>query len=390
MKKTIKEYQKEIQKATTKEELQAISYAALRNDPECTVFSKKYDRIISMCTQREAELEAQASAPAPSAESEKEQPQISSDNGTAQVLDNLTKAWRAMHEAYLGISHINEGSRGADQPPIVFTAESSHQLYAAIEDLSSVFIKLRTAAHADIAAEIASIRNKPFMERTGAEQEQLHSYWFEHNIAKETPLNVFMGMSWNQYGSWKRGDLLLNDGSFHEMEPSYFQVSEKAVEIARRMMNSTGLGLYWNRREQFMKSIPAGKECHFDVDLYAMNNSRSADEIASSQDYLTVFDPSDELVAVIGPKDVLHKEDFAALLKASGIKPTETNFNKVWMRFPDLIDTTLLDAAKDAVHTVFGEIQKNNKVSLDGQIHSAQARSQAGSAPAEKEQTTQR
>ena len=53
---SIADYKKKINKATTKEELQNISYNALKNDPECTVFSKKYDKIINLCTRREIEL----------------------------------------------------------------------------------------------------------------------------------------------------------------------------------------------------------------------------------------------------------------------------------------------------------------------------------------------
>lgn len=45
-----------IKHAATKEELEDISYDALRDDPECTVFSKKYQAIIKMCVKREIEL----------------------------------------------------------------------------------------------------------------------------------------------------------------------------------------------------------------------------------------------------------------------------------------------------------------------------------------------
>lgn len=45
-----------IKHATTKEELEKICYDALKNDPECTVFSKKYNAIIKMCVKREIEL----------------------------------------------------------------------------------------------------------------------------------------------------------------------------------------------------------------------------------------------------------------------------------------------------------------------------------------------
>lgn len=45
-----------IKSAKTKEELEKISYGALKNDPECTVFSEKYNKIIRMCVKREIEL----------------------------------------------------------------------------------------------------------------------------------------------------------------------------------------------------------------------------------------------------------------------------------------------------------------------------------------------
>lgn len=52
----LKEYQKIIKKAKSKDELQQISYKALRDDKECTVFSKKYNKIVNMCIKREMEL----------------------------------------------------------------------------------------------------------------------------------------------------------------------------------------------------------------------------------------------------------------------------------------------------------------------------------------------
>lgn len=35
-----------------KKELYAISYDALKNEDKCTVFSKKYDKIVELCTFR--------------------------------------------------------------------------------------------------------------------------------------------------------------------------------------------------------------------------------------------------------------------------------------------------------------------------------------------------
>ena len=54
---TLAEYKAQIQRAKSKEELSRISYLALRDDPECTAFSKKYDKIVAMCVRREMELE---------------------------------------------------------------------------------------------------------------------------------------------------------------------------------------------------------------------------------------------------------------------------------------------------------------------------------------------
>jgi hypothetical protein len=45
-----------IKAATTKEELEQIAYDALKNDPECTVFSAKYAKITKLCVKREAQL----------------------------------------------------------------------------------------------------------------------------------------------------------------------------------------------------------------------------------------------------------------------------------------------------------------------------------------------
>jgi len=49
-------YKKLISKANSAEELQNISYGALKNDPECTAFSKKYNKIVAMCVQKEMSL----------------------------------------------------------------------------------------------------------------------------------------------------------------------------------------------------------------------------------------------------------------------------------------------------------------------------------------------
>lgn len=76
--------------------------------------------------------------------------QISSSNGTAKVIDNLTKAWRSLHEAFLGISEINEGSWKQGQGPIVFTKHTSPELAASIKELNLVVKKLDAASDAKL------------------------------------------------------------------------------------------------------------------------------------------------------------------------------------------------------------------------------------------------
>ncbi|MBR1683648.1 MAG: hypothetical protein IJ708_00815 [Clostridia bacterium] len=52
-------YKKLAKQAKTAEDLQAISYNALRDDPECDVFSKKYDKIVAICVKREMEIKGE-------------------------------------------------------------------------------------------------------------------------------------------------------------------------------------------------------------------------------------------------------------------------------------------------------------------------------------------
>ena len=56
---TLAYYRKQAAQATTVQQLQAISYTALRDDPECTAFSKKYDKIVAICVRREMEIKGE-------------------------------------------------------------------------------------------------------------------------------------------------------------------------------------------------------------------------------------------------------------------------------------------------------------------------------------------
>ena len=68
--------------------------------------------------------------------------QISSSNGTAMVLDDLARACKAIQNASLRITEINEGSYKLGQEPLRFTMASSPELCAAIKELQDVVAEL--------------------------------------------------------------------------------------------------------------------------------------------------------------------------------------------------------------------------------------------------------
>lgn len=197
------------------------------------------------------------------------------------------------------------------------------------------------------------IRSKPFTERAGVEQQHLYDFWFQNANNIDMPIWEFMGMGSAEYEQWRRGELKLRDGSYHKMEPSYFQMTEEALVIARKMLDPDCPEPYYILRPQFMKSIPADKECFLGIDYEARERQIPAADVLNEMDYLTVFDPGDDLIAVISAEDVLHKEDFAELMETCGIEATEVNLNKVWSVFPDniLSGSSLKDLAIAAIHS---------------------------------------
>lgn len=50
-------YKRLIAAAKTVDDLKDITYAALRDDDECTVFSKKYNKIVTMAVRRSIDME---------------------------------------------------------------------------------------------------------------------------------------------------------------------------------------------------------------------------------------------------------------------------------------------------------------------------------------------
>ena len=73
--------------------------------------------------------------------------QISCSNGTMMALDNLTKAQRSLHSAFLTISEINEGTYISGQEPLSFNVQTSPELATSIRDLAVVYDKLCKAAN---------------------------------------------------------------------------------------------------------------------------------------------------------------------------------------------------------------------------------------------------
>ena len=138
-----------------------------------------------------------------------------------------------------------------------------------------------------------------------------------------------------------------------KMDASYFRVPEEALSVARKMLNPDSEEPYYILRPQFMNCIPADKECFLSIDYEAKERQIPPADILAEKNYLTVFDPGDNVVAVVSMDDVLHKEDFAAIMKNSGMEATEENFDKIWYVFPEIIPSgaSLKDLAIAAIQS---------------------------------------
>lgn len=142
--------------------------------------------------------------------------------------------------------------------------------------------------------------------------------------------------------------------SVQKMEASYFRMPEEALSIARMMLDHECPEPYYILRPQFMNAVPSDKQCFLGIDHEAKERQLPAAEVLNEKDYLTVFDPGDNVIAVISMEDVLHKEDFAAIMERCGMEPTESNFNKIWSVFPNNIPSgaSLKDLALAAIQAV--------------------------------------
>lgn len=229
-----------------------------------------------------------------------------------------------------------------------------------VEMYQDELLELRSQVDEEIKrVALDSIRNAPFMNRTGAEQELLRNYWFEHKDI-DIPLNEYMGMSLDQYEDWKNGTLKLNDGSYHEMEDSFFHIPTSVVDTIRSEIVS---------KEMLERNLL------FSAFLYnLLPNNPCSGYLSSTCDWAMIYDPGDDLVAIVSMDDIMYKEDFASMMKTSGIEATESNFEKVWDVFAANKNPkkSLRDNAYAAVQSVNDNLLK--KPSLSEQIHSASTR----------------
>lgn len=208
------------------------------------------------------------------------------------------------------------------------------------------------------------IRSKPFMERAGVEQQHLHDFWFQNAKSLDMPIWEFMGMSSAEYGQWQRGELKLHDGSYHELEASLFHVSDAVANAIRPEIASL---------EMVERNVMFS---HFVQNLLPDSCPCSA-YLSATCNWAMIYDPGDDLVAIVSMDEILHKEDFADMMKEAGIEATEANFEKVWDVFareksPGL---SLTENALTAVRLTAEHSEK--KLSLGSLIQSAESRATA-------------
>lgn len=162
------------------------------------------------------------------------------------------------------------------------------------------------------------------------------------------------------------------------ISPSLFRPSDELIKVIREMLDtdSEQLVSFEKFDQKFVELLPDGqKGCYLDLDFYASNDPWSYSDISDS-DFLMLYSESGEIIAVIGMNDVLHKEDFALLMKEAGLVPTESNLNKAWEYFPRYLPcgTSLEKLALTAIEKVKTDIKEMSKPSLDEYISSASLR----------------
>lgn len=251
---------------------------------------------------------------------------------------------------------------------------------------------------------ISEVKGKPFLERTGLEQEHLLNYWRFHKSELTMPVHTFLGMNQEQYQSWEDGRLLLSDGSYHPMDASSLRLSHDALLIAHQILHAGGIDQNYSAQairntnptaerslapllSQFMKHLPQDKDCI----LSSIFDCKEPN--------LILYGPNDDMIAVITKDEILYKEDFANHMKTVGLKPTAFLWNAVWAQFSaDLCavhtdHVSLADQAQSSIAKVQASLTREHmrhKPGLAGKINSADARTAKSSAQHEsKEKDTE-
>ena len=155
-------------------------------------------------------------------------------------------------------------------------------------------------------------------------------------------------------------ELLPNDGSYHEMEPSFFRFPADVVDIIR---------------SEIVSKKMVERNLMFSAFLnHLLPNNSCSGYLSSTCDWAMIYDPGEDLVAIVSMDDILYKEDFAAIMKVSGIEATESNFDKVWDVFVANKDPekSLRENAYAAVQSVSDDLFE--KSSLDYKVRTASTR----------------
>lgn len=199
------------------------------------------------------------------------------------------------------------------------------------------------------------VRQKPFMERIGSQQDFIYNYWFEHSDEIKDSVWDYLCMTLQEYDLWRHGQLKLNDGSYHEMEPSVFHLPAFAVDMIRNELVEPQHKSELSFSNSLNSLLPDDKHCFVAIVPALNDNVKLA----------YIYDGGDDVLAVVSKNEILYKEDFADMMKASGMEATEINFDKVWstIRSGYLSDVSLKDG-------IMADIQ-GKKPSLNVQINSA-------------------
>ncbi len=260
-----------------------------------------------------------------------------------------------------------------------------------------------------IPDDLFRIRHKPFMSRSGEDQERLQDFWCIHAADINVPASEFLGMTRDEYQTWVDGLLALDDGSYHEMGKSHFQLSPVAFKVGQQLLHQGGIdqtissAAFRSARvsashntspllSQFFKQIPSDRDCMLSSFFDATTPN------------MVLYDPGDEIIAIMTDKDVLHKEDFAQMMKDAGMKASEALWSKVWTQFSAdfpaaAADVPLKVQAQTAIEKVYSSLTRDfavnhaqPKPSLEDAIQSAGARTtendQSAPAPGDRAEKT--